>query len=251
MPDGGKLTVETANMHVDDVYASSRPEVSPGQYVMVAVCDTGSGMPAEIVARAFEPFFTTKPVGKGTGLGLSQVYGFAKQSGGHAAIYSEPGHGTTVKVYLPRFRHASDSADAISVAMSRAEPTRLERAQPNQTVLVVEDEDMVREFSVSALEEAGYRVLAAEDGPTGLAMLDAHPEVSLLFTDVVLTGPMNGRKVADEALRRRPNLRVLFTTGYTRNAIIHHGRLDEDVNLLSKPFTAVSLAKKVRHALDG
>lgn len=249
MPDGGKLTVETANAHLDEAYAATRPEVTPGQYVLIAVCDTGMGMTPEVVAQAFEPFFTTKPVGKGTGLGLSQVYGFVKQSGGHAAIYSEPGHGTTFKLYLPRFRQAAEALDG-GAAPARVRPIAHPARGRGETVLVVEDEVMVREFSVAALEEAGYRVLAAEDGPSGLALLDAHPEVALLFTDVVLTGPMNGRKVADEALRRRPELRILFTTGYTRNAIIHHGRLDEGVDLLTKPFAAEVLTGRVRTILD-
>ncbi|WP_406854411.1 ATP-binding protein [Alsobacter sp. KACC 23698] len=243
MPDGGKLTIETANSYLDDDYAATREDVRSGQYVMVAVCDTGSGMTPEVMSKAFEPFFTTKPVGKGTGLGLSQVYGFVKQSQGHASIYSEPGHGTTVKLYLPRFRQAGEPRTEV-VATASARPSSAARGR-GETVLVVEDEPLVRDFSVNALEEAGYRVLSAEDGPGGLALLDAHPEVALLFTDVVLTGPMNGRQVADEALKRRPDLRVLFTTGYTRNAIIHHGRLDDGVHLLGKPFTAEALAEKV------
>ena len=251
MPDGGKLTIETANTHLDEAYSASRPEVGPGQYIQIAVCDTGTGMAADVIAKAFEPFFTTKPVGKGTGLGLSQVYGFAKQSGGHAAIYSEPGHGTTVKVYLPRFRQAGEAGEARPAPTASTDVDALPAsAHAGATILVVEDEAMVREFTVSALEEVGFKVLAAEDGPSGLALLDAHSEVSLLFTDVVLTGPMNGRKVADEAQRRRPDLPVLFTTGYTRNAIIHHGRLDEGVELISKPFTATALAVKVNALLD-
>ena len=248
MLDGGKLTIETANAHLDEAYAAERRDVTPGQYVMIAVCDTGAGMPPDVIARAFEPFFTTKPVGKGTGLGLSQVYGFAKQSGGHVAIYSEPGHGTTVKLYLPRFRQADERAEHRS-DLGHPERTAVPNGQ-GETILVVEDEAMVREFSVAALEEAGYRVLAAEDGPSGLALLDAYPEAALLFTDVVLTGPLNGRKIADEAWRRRPGLKVLFTTGYTRNAIIHHGRLDEGVNLIGKPFSAAALAERVRRLLD-
>ena len=249
MPDGGQLTIETANTHLDESYASGRHEVTAGQYVMIAVSDTGTGMAPDIMGRIFEPFFTTKPVGKGTGLGLSQVYGFAKQSGGHVAVYSEMGQGTAIKLYLPRFRQGGEVADRI-VEVRREPMQALLRAPAAETVLVVEDEPMVRGFSVAALEEAGYLVLAAEDGPSGLALLDAHPEVKLLFTDVVLTGPMNGRKVADEALRRRPDLKVLFTTGYTRNAIIHHGRLDEGVHLIGKPFTAAGLAAKLRTVLD-
>ena len=246
MPDGGKLTIETANAHLDEAYARTRQDVSAGRYVMIAVCDTGSGMSPEVVAQAFEPFFTTKPVGKGTGLGLSQVCGFAKQSGGHVAIYSEPGHGTTIKLYLPRFRVSTDTVKHPSQDRAQIESPHTGNGE---LILVIEDESSVREFTTLALQEAGYTVLAAEDGPTGLALLDANPSISMLFTDVVLIGPLNGRKVADEALRRRPELPVLFTTGYTRNAIIHHGRLDEDVKLITKPFTAAELAAKVSEIL--
>ncbi len=246
MPDGGKLTIETANTHLDGSYpAVARGDVKAGQYVMVAVCDTGDGMPPDIRDRVFEPFFTTKPVGKGTGLGLSQVYGFMRQSGGHAAIYSEVGEGTTVKLYFPRLK----GAGALEADDAEPEVAPIEEGF-GETILVVEDEPMVRDFTVSALEDAGYRVLAAGDGPAGLALLDAHPEVVLLFTDVVLAGPLNGRRVADEALRRRPDLKLLFTTGYTRNAIVHHGRLDEGVELITKPFTAVSLAERVARVLE-
>ena len=245
MPGGGKLTIETANAHLDEAYAAVRPEVTAGQYVMIAVCDTGTGMAPETVANAFEPFFTTKPIGKGTGLGLSQVYGFAKQSGGHAAIYSELGHGTTIKLYLPRVRDGS--------APSREERPALQAeagARERETVLVVEDETMVREFTGECLREAGYRVVEASDGPSALAILREDPSVTLVFTDVVLAGPMNGRHVAEEAARLRPGLPVLFTTGYTRNAIVHHGRLDEGVDLIGKPFTAATLRAKVREILD-
>ena len=245
MAEGGKLTIETGNTALDDAYpAVARGEVKPGQYVMVAVCDTGTGMAPEVQERVFEPFFTTKPVGKGTGLGLSQVFGFLRQSGGHAAIYSEPDQGTTVKLYFPRL--VRDVARVPSGAEPAMPPAAL---GTGETIVLVEDEDMVREFAVSALEEAGYRVVAASDGPSGLALLDAHPEASLLFTDVVLAGPMNGRKVADEAQLRRPELKVLFTTGYTRNAIIHHGRLDEGVEVITKPFTASALVTKIRRVL--
>lgn len=200
----------------------------------------------DVVAKVFEPFFTTKPIGKGTGLGLSQVYGFAKQSGGHVAIYSELGQGTTVKLYLPRLRQA-----VIESTPSAAKPSELSLpAGRGETVLVVEDDQMVRDFAVAALEEAGYQVVAAPEGPSGLALLDAHPEVALLFTDVVLTGSMNGREVADAAGARRPDLKVLFTTGYTRNAIIHHGRLDDGIHFLGKPYTATALTTKVRELLD-
>jgi signal transduction histidine kinase len=242
MPDGGKLTIETANAHLDDAYVAGRDDLVAGQYVLICVTDTGTGMSAEVVARAFEPFFTTKPVGQGTGLGLSQVYGFARQSGGHAAIYSEAGQGTTVKLYLPRRRDGDAAPPSVA---ARATPAIPEAAAPGAVVLVVEDEGMVRDFAVTALEEAGYGVLAAADGPAAMLLLEAHPEVTLLFTDVVLAGPMNGRELAAAALSRKPLLPVLFTTGYTRNAIIHQGRLDEGVNFLGKPYTAVALLERV------
>jgi CheY-like chemotaxis protein len=248
MPSGGKLTIETANAHLDEAYAAGRDDVQAGQYVLICVSDTGSGMSAEVVARAFEPFFTTKPTGKGTGLGLSQVYGFARQSGGHAAIYSEAGQGSTVKLYLPRLRDQDLPAPAAPQAPP-ATPGTLPLSAPGALVLVVEDEEMVRDFAVAALEEAGCRTIAAGDGPAALALLDAHPDVTLLFTDVVLAGPMNGRELAGAALARRPRLRVLFTTGYTRNAIIHHGRLDEGVNFLGKPYTAAALLERIGRLL--
>jgi CheY-like chemotaxis protein len=244
MPDGGRLTLETANAWLGEDYAAGREEVQPGQYVMVSVSDTGQGMPPEVAARAFEPFFTTKPPGKGTGLGLSQVYGFAKQSGGHVAIYSEPGHGTTVKLYLPRQRTAQPAAPAEAPAEAPAATGR------GEVVLVLEDEEMVRDFAVAVLEEAGFRPLPAAEGESALALLRDTPDVRLLFTDVVLSGAMNGRRVADLAREMRPGLPVLFTTGYTRNAIIHHGRLDEGVNLLGKPYTAAALVQRVRALLD-
>ncbi|WP_203070312.1 ATP-binding protein [Falsiroseomonas ponticola] len=247
MPGGGKLTIETANAYLDEAYAAGRDEVKPGQYVAICVSDTGAGMPPDVVGRAFEPFFTTKPVGKGTGLGLSQVYGFAKQSGGHAAIYSEPGHGTAVKLYLPRLRDGELPADAPTVVALPEMP----RDGAGRLVLLVEDDPMVRDFAVTALEEGGCRVVAAADGPAALAALDAHPGIAILFTDVVLTGPMNGRQLANAVLERRPGLPVLFTTGYTRNAIIHHGRLDEGVQLLGKPYSAAGLVAKVLSLLDG
>jgi PAS domain S-box-containing protein len=248
MPDGGKLTLETANAYLDEAYAASTGgEVKAGQYVMVSVSDTGSGMTPDVKTKVFEPFFTTKPVGKGTGLGLAQVYGFARQSGGHAAIYSEPGQGTAVKLYFPRLMRPEEATPLIQEATAPVDPVA-----EGETILIVEDEAMVRDFSVSVLEEAGYRVLAAEDGAAALRLLKAHrDEISLLFTDVVLNGSMNGREVADEALKIRPDLKVLFTTGYTRNAIIHHGRLDEGVQLITKPFAAASLVERVRRVLDG
>jgi signal transduction histidine kinase len=249
MPGGGKLTIESGNVYLDEAYADTREEVRAGQYVMISVSDTGSGMPPDVVAKVFEPFFTTKPAGKGTGLGLSQVYGFAKQSGGHVAIYSEPDLGTTVKLYLPRLKDGALPAAVPERALGTLEPVGPMGC--GETILVVEDDDMVREFATVSLEEAGYRVLAAADGPAALALLDAHPEIALLFTDVVLPGTMNGRALANEVAARRPELKAVFTTGYTRNAIIHHGRLDEGVAFVGKPYTASALALKLRQVLDG
>ncbi|MDH2313268.1 PAS domain-containing protein [Methylobacterium brachiatum] len=251
MPEGGRLTIETANSHLDELYAAhSREPVTPGQYVLVSVSDTGIGMARDVLERVFEPFFTTKPVGKGTGLGLAQVYGFMRQTGGHAAVYSEVSEGTTIKLYFPRLKRTQDRVQEDETAL--VAPLLTPDAQPGAgiTILVVEDDAMVRDFAVSALEEAGFVVLAAEDGASGLALLDAHPDIQVLFTDVVLTGGLNGRRVSEEALRRRPDLKVLFTTGYTRNAIIHQGRLDEGVNLLGKPFTAATLVHRLCQIVD-
>ena len=241
MPDGGKLTIEAANVYLDDSYAATADVVS-GQYVGIFVSDTGTGMPEEVVAKAFEPFFTTKEVGQGTGLGLSQVYGFVRQSGGHVRIYSEVGAGTTVKLYLPRLH------EPVSTETQPAVPA-VPRGH-GEMILVVEDQADVRSFSVEMLQELGYRVLAASDGMTALRMIDAHPDVALLFTDIGLPGGMNGRRLADEALRRRALLKVLFTSGYARNAIVHHGRLDPGVQLITKPFTFAALGAKIRQVLD-
>ncbi len=243
MPDGGMLTIETANAHLDDSYVAANPEATAGQYVLIAVTDTGEGMSPEVKHKVFEPFFTTKPVGVGTGLGLSQVYGFIKQSGGHVAIYSEVGVGTTVKLYLPRTLSVLDrEAGHRSPAVAHG--------GRGECILVVEDEDGVRSFVVETLEDAGYKVFAAADGATALAELNARREIDLLVTDVVLGGSVNGRELHDEALKHRLGLPVLFMTGYTRNAIIHNGRLDEGVHLLTKPFTAGVLLRKVRQMLD-
>jgi CheY-like chemotaxis protein len=245
MPNGGKLTIETANAHLDEVYAMKIAEgITPGQYVLIAVADTGTGMDRATMERVFEPFFTTKEVGKGTGLGLSQVYGFVRQSGGHVQIYSELGEGTTVKIYLPRLMNAEEeTAEAINTGS-------VTPSGHGETILVVEDESTLREFTTTSLRELGYRVLEAPDGRTALGIVERHPEIDLLFTDVVLTGGMNGRVLADEALRRRSNLKTLFTTGYTSNAIVHHGRLDPGVHLIGKPFTYAELAMKVRTVID-
>jgi signal transduction histidine kinase len=245
MPDGGRLTIETANARLDEAYVQALPEpVPPGQYVLVAVSDTGMGMDKATQEKVFEPFFTTKESGKGTGLGLSQVYGFVRQSNGHVRIYSEPGEGTTIKVYLPRLvgsDHEPAEMPAKAAAMVRG---------AGETVLVVEDERDLRAYTTEALRELGYRVLEAADAAAALSIVDRHPEIDLLFTDVVLTGGMNGRNLADEAARRRPGLPVLFTTGYTSNAIVHHGRLDPGMPLIGKPFTYAELAAKVRRMLD-
>ncbi|HVF93665.1 MAG TPA: ATP-binding protein [Sphingomonas sp.] len=239
MPDGGKLTLETQNAHLDDDYVATEPGLAAGQYVLLAVTDTGTGMTPEVAARAFEPFYTTKEVGKGTGLGLSQIYGFAKQTGGHLRIYSEVGHGTTVRLYLPRC-HVSPAIDSPPVA---TETMPIGRA--DEAILVVEDEASVRATSVETLRELGYSVFEAPDGASALALLQTLPPIALLFTDVVMPG-MTGGALAAEAARLRPGLKTLFTTGYTRNSIVHGGMLDPGVQLLQKPFTADQLARKIR-----
>ena len=244
MPDGGKLTIETNNGHLDDAYAAGNAGVEPGQYVVIAVTDTGTGMPASVIERAFDPFYTTKGVGKGTGLGLSQVYGFVKQSNGHVKIYSEPGDGTTIKFYLPRHFGATTERQRVVDTLGE-----MPRAQPGETVLVVEDEAAVRLMSVDVLENLGYIIIAAADGVQALDLLGRHPEVTLLFTDIVMP-EMSGRALADRALALRPDLKVLFTTGYTRNAVVHNGTLDPGVAFLPKPFTVDALARKVRAVFD-
>ncbi|UVO54335.1 CHASE3 domain-containing protein [Sphingomonas sp. SUN039] len=244
MPQGGKLTVESANAHIDDSYARSRPEVTAGQYVLICVTDTGSGMSPETIERAFDPFFTTKPVGKGTGLGLSQVFGFAKQSGGHVAAYSEIGEGTTVKLYLPRFTGA-DIVDPVASV-----PDALPGGVSTEVILVVEDEARVRHYAVDALRELGYTAISAASPAEALRALDEQPEITLLFTDIVMP-EMTGRQLADAAAIKRPDLKILFTTGYTRNAVVHNGMIDVGVAFLSKPYGMRDLARKIRDVLDG
>ena len=240
MPEGGKLTIETANCHLDENYASTRNDVTAGQYVLIAVTDTGTGMSDEVMNRAFDPFFTTKPSGKGTGLGLSQVYGFVKQSGGHIQIYSETGVGSTVKIYLPRTQRAEIAA--------RQEKAVSPQGSVENVILVVEDEARVRGVSVTALRELGYTVIHAESGDEALGKLRAHPGVSLLFTDIVMPG-MNGKALATEALRDFPHLKVLYTTGYTHNAVVHNGVVDADAQLIVKPYTVDQLATKIHEVL--
>ena len=242
MPTGGKLTIETSNAFVDDAFAREFA-ISPGQYVLIAVADSGAGMSREVMAKAFDPFYTTKGVGKGTGLGLSQVYGFVRQSGGHVKIYSELGVGTTVKIYLPR--HYGEATDAAA----SENPAATHRGLPSEVVMVVEDEERVRAVSVEALRDLGYTVLEAARPSEALRMLDEGRKVSLLFTDVVMP-EMSGRELADLARPKQPDMKVLYTTGYTRNAIVHNGILDAGTSLLTKPFSIDELALKVRKLLD-
>jgi signal transduction histidine kinase len=243
MPNGGKLTIETANTYLDEAYAAAHDDVTIGQYVMIAVSDTGAGIDQRILERVFEPFFTTKDIGQGTGLGLSQVYGFIKQSNGHVKLYSEEGQGTVVKLYLPRL--LSDRPEG----KPKTEETRILRGQ-GETVLVVEDEPAVREHSVASLRELGYRVLAASDGHAAMRVLAREAEVALLFTDVGLPGGMTGRQLAEAARVLRPELKVVYTTGYARNAIVQGGVLDPGTELLPKPFSYAALAGKIRTVLD-
>lgn len=243
MPNGGRLTIETQCCHLDDKYVSTHLGLAAGQYVMIAVTDTGSGMSNDVVAKAFDPFFTTKDVGKGTGLGLSQVYGFVKQSGGHVAIYSEVGKGSTVKLYLPRMHVTADKG------VNEHTKEKLPVGEAGEVILVVEDEDAVRAYTTEALRELGYGVLEANGAANALRILDAHPEIALLFTDIVMPD-VNGRELADTALQKRPDLKVLYTTGYTRNAVVHNGVLDANVHLIGKPFSIEELAEKVRTVLE-
>jgi signal transduction histidine kinase len=242
MPDGGKLTIETANAYLDEAYCRENPEIEPGQFAMTAITDTGNGMPPEVAARVFDPFFTTKPAGKGTGLGMSQVYGFVKQSRGHIKVYSEPGAGTTVKIYLPRL--IGDAQD-----IKRTTPAPVRTGDRSEIILVVEDDAWMRRLATDTLHELGYTAFEADNAANALAILDREEGVKLLFTDVVMPDT-NGKKLADEAVRRRPKLKVLFTTGYTANAVVHGGVLDPGVQLISKPYTLDQLAAKVRAVLD-
>ena len=243
MSAGGKLTLETRNVYLDEAYAGMHSEVAVGNYVMIAVSDTGTGIAPENLEKVFDPFYTTKEVGKGTGLGLSMVFGFVKQSGGHLKIYSEVGHGTSVKIYLPRATGSPESVQESAVAPVVEGGT--------ETVLIVEDDALVRQYVLTQVRSLGYTTLEAANATEALALIAAHPAIDLLFTDVIMPGAMNGRQLADEATQRRPALKTLFTSGYTENAIMHHGRLDPGVHLLAKPYRKPELARMIRLALDG
>jgi signal transduction histidine kinase len=241
MPEGGRLTVETANTSLDQAYADAHADVRPGQYVMVSVTDTGSGMATDVIEKAFDPFFTTKGVGEGTGLGLSQVHGFLKQSGGHVMIYSEVGVGVTVKLYLPR----DVSGRTVEHPMQPPPSTPIER---RFTVMVVEDDPGVRGVALSALHELGFESLEADSAAVALERLETRDDITVLLTDVVMP-LMDGRQLAEAALRVRPDLRILYMTGYTRNAIVHNGALDPDIQLITKPFTIGELDRMLRRIL--
>jgi CheY-like chemotaxis protein len=243
MPDGGKLTIETANAHLDDAYVAAQRDVTPGQYVAICVTDTGVGMSPELISRVFEPFFTTKPLGQGTGLGLSMVYGFTKQSEGHIRIYSEEGQGTTVKLYLPRYRGAHSEED------SQDQLIEAPRAEAGETVLVVEDEPVVRDLIVEVLGDLGYQALEAGDGPSGLKLLQSKRRIDLLITDVGLPG-LNGRQLADQAREKRPELKVLFITGYAENATLANGFLEPGMAMITKPFAVDGLMRKIRQLIE-
>ena len=242
MPNGGKLVLETGSLYLDEGYASAHGDVEPGRYIRIAVSDTGSGIPAAMIDKVFDPFFTSKGPGKGTGLGLSMVYGFVKQSAGHIKIYSEEGHGTTIKMYLP-------PGAATSAAIKTASVASLEGG--NETILVVEDDRLVRDYVLTQLRALGYVTLEAANAAEAIAIVRAGQAFDLLFTDVIMPGGLNGRQLADELQKIKPGLKVLFTSGYTENAIIHHGRLDTGVMLLAKPYRKSEMAAMIRTALAG
>jgi signal transduction histidine kinase len=244
MPEGGVLTIETCNTRLDNAYAAQQRDVAPGQYVCICVTDTGTGMTKDIIEKAFEPFFTTKPTGQGTGLGLSMIYGFARQSEGYARIYSEPGQGTTIKLYLPRYYGEAEGADEEHVELTDAH-----RAEAGEVVLVIEDETAVRELVVDVLEELGYRAVQASDGPSGLKLLESGMRLDLLVTDIGLPG-LNGRQVVDAARQKRPDLKVLFMTGYAENATIANGFLEPGMEMITKPFAVEALATRIRDMIE-
>jgi CheY-like chemotaxis protein len=242
MPEGGRLTIETANKWID-ARAGSERDLPPGQYISICVSDTGTGIPKDIVERIFDPFFTTKPIGQGTGLGLSMIHGFVRQSGGQVRVYSEPGEGTTMCLYLPRHTgDLSDDAHGIEAPIAKQ--------GAGETVLVIEDEAIVRLLIVEVLEEAGYTALEAEDGPSGLKILGSGARVDLLITDVGLPGGMNGRQVADAARVGRPDLKVLFVTGFAANAAVSGGLLEPGMAVVTKPFVMTELANTITQMIE-
>jgi CheY-like chemotaxis protein len=242
MPEGGRITIETANKWLDDRAATER-DLTPGQYLSLCVTDTGTGMTPDVIARAFDPFFTTKPLGQGTGLGLSMVYGFVRQSGGQVRIYSEVGCGTTMSLYLPR--HYGSSSEAVA----RTTPAASTHAPTGKTVLIIDDEPSVRMLVTEVLEELGYAPIEASDGPTGLRILESEAVVDLLITDVGLPGGINGRQLADAVRITRPELKVLFITGYAENAIISSGQLAPGMRVLTKPFVVETLANRIHEMI--
>jgi len=248
MPDGGCLTIETANTYLDDAYVRRFGDIDAGQYAVLCVTDTGQGISEEILDQVFEPFFTTKSQGEGSGLGLAMVHGFVKQSGGHVRIYSEAGQGTTVKIYLPRAAAAAEER-AVPAGRSENEFVPLPRAKPNEVVLLVEDNEGVRRYAKEILEEINYWVIEASSAEEALRAVAKKPRIDLLFTDVVLPGA-SGRELANRIKQIYPHVPVLYTTGYTRNAIVHQGRLDPHIHLLTKPYTQQDLARKARELLD-
>ena len=243
MPRGGKLILEASNFSLHETAADEGGELPPGSYVLIAVSDTGIGIPEAIRDKVFEPFFSTKEVGRGTGLGLSMVYGFVKQSGGHIKLSSEEGHGTTFRIYLPRAESAQSEKHAEKTPEAPIEGR-------NETILVVEDDALVRTYVTTQLQSLGYKTIPAANASDALKIVDSGAAFDLLFTDVVMPGAMNGRQLADDIAKRRSPLRVLFTSGYTEDAIVHHGRLDPGVLLLAKPYRKADLARMVRAALD-
>ncbi len=240
MPDGGTLIIETSNVVVDETYADMSGDVAAGSYGMVAVSDSGHGIPADILNHVFEPFFTTKDVDKGSGLGLSMVYGFVKQSNGHIKIYSQEGHGTTVRIYLPQAISAAPPAELVTTSNF---------VGGDETILVVEDDNLVRTFVLGQIKSLGYAALAAVNAAEAMAVINGPQKIDLLFTDMIMPGSMNGRQLADAALQRRPALKILFTSGYSNEVIIHHGHLDAGVLLLAKPYGKADLARMLRTAL--